>query len=120
MNARLRRQTLLWTCPDCGEVEDRILEVSYEGRVHARWFQDGHFGLKNRSDAEIEFELCQLLGVEFQALERLREARVRSRTPHVALDHAFVTMLREEGHVLTMEEETFQSLGVHPATYEAK
>ena len=109
MQARLRRQKLSWNCPDCGEVEDYIVELSVEGRVRGRWFQDGHFGQGYLTNPELEFRVCQLLAIDFQALERLREARVRAGRSSAGLDADFVVMLRQEGVPLVFEEETLVS-----------
>lgn len=75
----IRTQHYRWTCPDCGDVEDRSVEVTVDKRPVGRWFEDGHQGVSRIDDNEVEFRLWEQLELPFWLLESVRSRRSQLR-----------------------------------------
>lgn len=107
-NVLIRTQHYRWTCPDCGDVEDRSVEVTVDKRPIGRWFEDGHQGLSRIDDNEVEFRLWEQLELPFWLLETVRSRRSQLRQgqaqPLAALGapdlELFDQSLRTAGHTV--------------------
>ncbi len=75
----IRTQHYRWTCPECGDVEDRSVEVTVDKRPVGRWFEDGHQGLSHIDDNEVEYRLWERLELPFWLLESIRSRRSQLR-----------------------------------------
>ncbi len=105
----IRTQHYRWTCPECGDVEDRSVEVTVDKRPVGRWFEDGHQGLSRIDDNEVEYRLWERLELPFWLLESIRsrrsQLRLKQALPVATLGledfELFDQSLRNAGHPVT-------------------